>query len=106
MIKFKRFTNSDWMGYQGAESLADGSAPFCGIIEIVMPNKKLKGDVIVTDYGIEIYAWLIEGSIEDEVRDYWVKLHKQESSAAVLLRLHSKMSHEELINLGFSTEVN
>jgi len=95
MIHFKRFTESTWLGYQGAEHLKDGSEPYIGYIKIVLcqssPVITLDADVIVTDKGIDIYA--------DE---YWFRLLMQETSASVLLRLEEKMTDVELQSLGFN----
>ena len=97
MIDFHRFTKFDWDGYAGAETLADGTNPFMGSIDIEIAGTTLTGcDVIVSDTGIDIYA-----------NEYWFKLKegKEASSAAILLRLNPKMTDEELQSLGFSVLV-
>jgi hypothetical protein len=95
-IEFTRFSKSDWMSYSGAEKLSDGSDPFIGEIEVTMYNgETLKGDIIVTQEGIDICL----GGININTDDLF--LQRQPSCGSVLLILERKTTEEQLKNLGF-----
>ncbi len=91
MLEFRSFSQQNHLAYAGAEML-DKSEPFISEIAIDLSDTIIEADVIVADSGIEIYN-----------EEYWYNLHfESPRGAAAVLRLKPKMTHEELISLGFS----
>jgi hypothetical protein len=59
---FRRFTQSDWMGYCGADKFPDGSEPIIGEIRILVDSQETYQRNHAADPGL--LGWFCETTVE------------------------------------------